>query len=265
MWKKMEVTGKTWTGQLTDPRCRKQLTDENPQVEFLFSLTDPVQAETRVRIYTDQPATLITVNQYSDVAKKMCAAKGVKLQVLKFQVPDDQAEAVRAEAARIYAEHVALQHAVTVTTWHWSLGGDTHRCLLYPNEDKDTDEITEITRIAHDAPGFDDLIRPKSRVVDRDVPGLYTFGPWYEISDEDLRGVIADYKAAKAARKVARAQAEEQRYQAALKIAQETGHPAILRQWTEECNDPHEDCDMDNLIEYVHPDGSKKIRRSHTW
>lgn len=262
--KKMEINGQTWKGSLTSPRYTDRFNGV-PQVEFLFELTEPVQAETRVQFPTGYKKNLINISQYSDIAKELCAFKGIKVQDLMFQIPDEQVEAVHAEIARVHAEYIAQQEAITVTTWHWSLGGDSHRCLLYSNESKDTKEIKEISRLAHDTPCFDDLIRPKSHVVDRDVSGLYTIGPWYEISDADLQAVIAEYKAAKEARKTAREQAEKEKYEAALKIAQETGKPAILRQWTEECNDPNEECDWDNMIEYVLPDGSKKITRSHTW
>lgn len=47
--------------------------------------------------------------------------------------------------------------------------------------------------------------------------------------------------------------------------ARETGEPVILYQWSEPCNDPKEECSVDNLTEYAMPDGSTKVERHHTW
>lgn len=47
--------------------------------------------------------------------------------------------------------------------------------------------------------------------------------------------------------------------------AKRTGKPVILRQWSDECNDPNEECDIDNITEYAMPDGTTKTTRTHTW
>jgi len=47
--------------------------------------------------------------------------------------------------------------------------------------------------------------------------------------------------------------------------AKETGEKQVLRQWSGECNDPDESCDIDNIYEYAMPDGSVKTERHHTW
>lgn len=50
-----------------------------------------------------------------------------------------------------------------------------------------------------------------------------------------------------------------------FKKAKDTGVKQEIRHWSEECNDPNEDCDIDIITEYAMPDGTKKVVRSHTW
>ena len=47
--------------------------------------------------------------------------------------------------------------------------------------------------------------------------------------------------------------------------AKKTGVKQELKRWSEECNDPNEDCDIDIIIEYAMPDGTIKTERNHTW
>lgn len=58
---------------------------------------------------------------------------------------------------------------------------------------------------------------------------------------------------------------EEADRQAKFNQARETSKPVILEQWTEPCNDPQEDCNLDSIVIYAMPDGSTKETRSHTW
>jgi hypothetical protein len=51
----------------------------------------------------------------------------------------------------------------------------------------------------------------------------------------------------------------------AFEEAKRTGKPVIIAEWSDECNDPDEECDIDNITKYAMPDGSTKIERSHTW
>ena len=45
----------------------------------------------------------------------------------------------------------------------------------------------------------------------------------------------------------------------------ETGKPVLLKKWTAECSDPHEECSMDIVSEYAMPDGSTETKQYHTW
>lgn len=47
--------------------------------------------------------------------------------------------------------------------------------------------------------------------------------------------------------------------------AKKTGQPVLLESWSEDCNDPRESCNLDNVCVYAMPDGTKKQERTHTW
>lgn len=48
-------------------------------------------------------------------------------------------------------------------------------------------------------------------------------------------------------------------------LAKSSGEKQVLRQWSDECDDPSEECDIDNIYEYIMPDGSVVVERYHTW
>ena len=39
----------------------------------------------------------------------------------------------------------------------------------------------------------------------------------------------------------------------------------VLSKTHDECNDPDESCDIDEIIEYAMPDGTTETVRHHTW
>jgi hypothetical protein len=47
--------------------------------------------------------------------------------------------------------------------------------------------------------------------------------------------------------------------------AKTTGEPQLVCSWSEDCDDPNEDCSCDNCYEYAMPDGTFKTERHHTW
>lgn len=58
---------------------------------------------------------------------------------------------------------------------------------------------------------------------------------------------------------------EEARRKAIFDKARETGEKQELSHWTEPCNDPNEECDIDWVYIYAMPDGTTKKVRHHTW
>ena len=70
---------------------------------------------------------------------------------------------------------------------------------------------------------------------------------------------------AKAEKRAAAAAEKQAKFDAALTEAKATGKPAKLDSHTEDCNDPREECNLDIVTRYVHPDGSIHSTRNHTW
>lgn len=87
------------------------------------------------------------------------------------------------------------------------------------------------------------------------------FGMIYEIELSKLEQVIAAHDDAIEAKNQARMKKEA----AIFAKAKETGEKQILKNWSEECNDHEEECNIDNIVVYAMPDGSRKEERHHTW
>lgn len=69
----------------------------------------------------------------------------------------------------------------------------------------------------------------------------------------------------KAAKEKAAEEKEENRKTGIFAEAKETGKPQVLHAWSEDCNDPHEECNLDMVTVWANPDGTTKITRVHTW
>jgi len=50
-----------------------------------------------------------------------------------------------------------------------------------------------------------------------------------------------------------------------LKKAKETGEKQLISKWTEDCNDPREECNTDICYYWAMPDGTTTETRNHTW
>ncbi len=58
---------------------------------------------------------------------------------------------------------------------------------------------------------------------------------------------------------------KEAKRQAIFDEAKRTGQKQLLLQYSDSCNDPNEDCDVDICYEYAMPNGTIKTERHHTW
>lgn len=58
---------------------------------------------------------------------------------------------------------------------------------------------------------------------------------------------------------------EEREIKEKFRIAKETGKKVELRRYVEDCNDPHEECNVDIIIDWAMPDGTVQTTRSHTY
>ena len=68
-------------------------------------------------------------------------------------------------------------------------------------------------------------------------------------------------KASRKAQKEAQRKAREKLFRQAA----ETDKPVILHQYQAPCNNPNEECDVDDVVVYAMPDGSTKTVRNHSW
>lgn len=50
-----------------------------------------------------------------------------------------------------------------------------------------------------------------------------------------------------------------------IEKAKEENRPQIIKKWSEDCNDPNEECSLDFITLTAYPDGSIKANRQHTW
>lgn len=50
-----------------------------------------------------------------------------------------------------------------------------------------------------------------------------------------------------------------------IEKAKEENKPQIIKKWSEDCNDPNEECSLDFITLTAYPDGSIKANRQHTW
>jgi hypothetical protein len=80
-----------------------------------------------------------------------------------------------------------------------------------------------------------------------------------------LQTLKAERQAAEAAKKAERQSNTAARRQALIEQAKATGKPVRLAYWQEECNDPNEECDLDDVTEWAMPNGSTRIERNHNW
>jgi hypothetical protein len=80
-----------------------------------------------------------------------------------------------------------------------------------------------------------------------------------------LQTIQAERQAVEAATKARRQSDAAARRLALIEQAKATGKPVRLAYWQEECNDPNEECDLDDVTEWAMPDGSTRIERSHNW
>ena len=98
--------------------------------------------------------------------------------------------------------------------------------------------------------------------------GDYSITYTYRIPIDELMTIMKEinsiiYEHNKA--KIEKEEKEKERVQKLFEIAKQTGKKQEIESWTEECNDPNEECNVDQIVIYAMPDGSRKKERYHTW
>lgn len=121
---------------------------------------------------------------------------------------------------------------------------------LFEESFENTDQKLELPGVKFEYKKYDDL-RGKGRYVQS-----ITFDSFEIFEEYVLKALQEDIK---------KAQKEKQRLENAEKEARETGHNVEINRYTEECNDPQEDCSLDIVTIYMTPSGRQKAVRTHTY
>lgn len=79
----------------------------------------------------------------------------------------------------------------------------------------------------------------------------------YRAAWELAQPAILDRKAFK--------QMEKERIEKLFAEASLTMRDVLIERYTEDCNDPNEECDIDEVLIYATPNGTRKVVRNHTW
>lgn len=144
-------------------------------------------------------------------------------------------------------------------TWHVYVSQDEKNITEQP------DILATIEKLLNQSRNVFELFTYKAKQLPELHTGLYT-DMWYEI-DLDIVLESEEYKEhllKMGENKKHKQEAELKRLQA-FETAKKTGTKQFLSSWSEECNEPEESCDIDNVYLYAMPDGSMKEERNHTW
>lgn len=98
--------------------------------------------------------------------------------------------------------------------------------------------------------------------------GFGIIGSWRDkpvcvaVSRRDFMAVMADAEDLLIAAESAEADTNRTARRAE---AEAMDHPVLLVRWSEACDDPSEECDLDNVSQYIRGDGTTFVRRTHSW
>jgi len=153
----------------------------------------------------------------------------------------------------------------TIKNWVWAIGGDTGKLYISTDDISSIEKrmrpvLTSIEYYIENNQHRIENLEKYSHKCSRDT-ALYAPDGWNVISNDDLMTIYNQLKSEDTLQE----QQKEDTTKHIFEMAKQTGEKQIIRQWSEECNDPREECDIDNIIEYAMPDGSTKTERYHSW
>lgn len=201
--------------------------------------------------YDTRPDLAALVAEYKliEAAKQATrAAKWAQKRIEQDAIDQPLIDAMTAEADRLRTQ-IPADHLEVTVTQTGDLDGDP--ILKY------TIDGIKVNRQDVNIVGWASAIRPGAM-------GAFASVCVASISIDKLEQIRAAQAEAAAAKFAKKAAAEADR---ASKFAEayETGKMVMLKKWTEDCNDPREECSIDIVSEYALPDGSTAIKRAHTW
>jgi hypothetical protein len=233
----------------------------NPVLVFEMDITKPVVASDSFSIddfRTFKGRTGIYFSQFSDVAKAAKSKKSVIIKVIPEAV--DFIKKTHTEEL----EKLKIKAMKDPERWFWAFGGDTHELHITPDNEFGTNFRKDFEKLEKTLKNKinwkTNQLEAVSIPVERDS-GLYTMNGWFEISHAEVMRVYNEFVSKTEAKK-----AEKQDKEAEIFAkAKETGEPQKLESFSVECNNPDESCDIDTIIIYAMPDGTKKEERIHSY
>lgn len=240
------------------------------QAGFTLNVSKPFNAECRFTdgdVGTKQGVNGINFYKSSAVALAASAAAGAKKQSVLFSLTDEALNFIKTESKKGMEAIKTRAKQIEIKSWSYALGGDTHN-LYISTDDIDSlemhfrDDLKEIRDyiMKNDGKVTIEFLREHSKKIERNT-ALYTVNGYREISNRDFMEIYSILRAEDAEKQTQKNDKKD----AMFAEAASTGERQILRQWSEECNDPREECDIDNIIQYAMPDGTTKTERYHTW
>ena len=239
-----------------------------PEARFMLKAIAPALGSvefTPENIKTHKDTIGIECHQWTEIAKN---AAGGKQRVL-YSITPDAEQFVRTTTVAETEKFRAAAAAKEIAVWEYAFGGDSGRLYISPVELTSLEasvrqDAVALEKFVDNHHGVRKYLRTHGTKIERDS-GLYTESGWRTISDAELQAVVAEARA-EVAEERARMDAEKQaKHDALLKQAQETGKPVVIRVRQVPCDDPREECDCDNIVTYLHPDGTTSTTRHHTW
>jgi hypothetical protein len=226
------------------------------QIDATFSLND---------IKTRQNTEGVLFSEYSDIAKKLNSKKEVL-----FSLTPEALQYVRENGESRLAALREEAGKQIVQKWFWAVGGDSGALYVTPDIDTefrpDIKAIEETVEKTRGRGNILQMLREKSTLSDRQT-ALYTDG-WFEISNEDMMQIYETIIAKEdEAGKIEKAKHEkrEEEKKAIFEKAKTTGERQVLYKTFDECDDPREECSLDEIVTYAMPDGTTKTERYHTY
>lgn len=90
----------------------------------------------------------------------------------------------------------------------------------------------------------------------------------YEVSENEiteLTQAVVDAEKKEVEKKEEKKRKKEEKEKAVFDEAKKTGKPVVLFSYTDDCDDPREECSCDQVVIYANPDGTKTTKRWHTY
>lgn len=165
---------------------------------------------------------------------------------------EDKTEIIVSDLKKAYAEQREKNKDISEITFK------THKSTNYFN-----DEVNALD-LGYSKEALDKLIEIKAikekdfQYVLNDKITKDTFT--YEEAKEMLKEEVEELE-----QKNIEKAAEKERIEQLFVTAKETGSKQLIREYSEACNDPAEDCDVDIVKLYAMPDGTETLERFHTW